>query len=128
MSSDASNPIADQRSAASSRWSLLIKAARFVAVTALFGWLYGWASPKCFPPDRQSDYVLGFVHGALMPMALPSLVMGKNVEIFASNNSGRPYKIAYICGINACGLVFFGSMFLSPKRKPVTSASSHKSE
>ena len=57
------------------------------------------------------------LHGALMPMALPSLVIGKNVEIYAVNNSGRMYKLGYIAGINVCGLAFFGSMFWQPSTK-----------
>ena len=46
-----------------------------------------------------------------MPMAMPSLIIGKNVEIFANNNNGRFYKLGYICGINVCGLLFFGFGF-----------------
>lgn len=56
-----------------------------------------------------------------MPMALPSLVMGQDVEIFAKNNSGRPYKIGYIVGINLCGLIVFGSVFWKPGRRNETS-------
>jgi len=49
-------------------------------------------------------------------MALPSLVLGQDVDIFAANNSGRRYKIGYICGINLCGLIVFGSAFWKPKK------------
>jgi len=59
------------------------------------------------------------LHGALMPMALPSLVIGQDVDIFAANNSGRPYKIGYIFGINLCGLIFFGAAFWKPKKKSI---------
>ena len=59
------------------------------------------------------------LHGGLMPMALPSLVMGQNVDIFAANNSGRLYKLGYIVGINICGLIFFGSAFWQPKRSGI---------
>ena len=52
-----------------------------------------------------------------MPLALPSLLLGKNVDIFESNNTGRPYKIGYICGINVCGLTFFGPLFWRPKNR-----------
>lgn len=61
----------------------------------------------------------GMLHGALMPLALPSLLMGQNVEIFATENSGRIYKIGYICGINVCGLTFFGPLFWRPKSREV---------
>ena len=97
----------------------LAKAVKFILVTALFGWLYGWASPHCFPENRRVGFAWGMLHGALMPMALPTLVMDKDVEIFDSNNDGRFYKIGYIVGINLCGLVFFGSIFWKPAKKTV---------
>jgi hypothetical protein len=57
------------------------------------------------------------LHGAIMPMALPSLLMGKDVTIYSETNTGRTYKIGYIVGINLCGVVVFGSAFLRPKRR-----------
>ena len=95
----------------------LITAARLLAIGLLLGWLYGWASPKVYPTESKLGFGYGCVHGALMPMALPSLVMGYDVEIFAPNHSGRGYKLGYILGINICGLVFFGSAFWSPKKR-----------
>lgn len=94
----------------------LKKAVVFVGTMLLLGWFYGWASPHGYPKERTLGFGYGALHGALMPMALPSLVMGQNVEIFAANNSGRPYKIGYIVGINLCGLLVFGSAFWKPKR------------
>jgi hypothetical protein len=41
--------------------------------------------------------------------------MGHDAAIYAPNNSGRGYKIGYICGINACGLIFFGMAFWKPR-------------
>lgn len=104
------------------RRHLLRKALTLAAVTVVFGWVYGWASPWAFPTDRAADFKYGVLHGALMPIALPSLVMGKDVTIYANENSGRGYKIGYICGINLCGLLFFGVAFRRP-----TSAKSYKS-
>jgi ABC-type Fe3+ transport system permease subunit len=95
----------------------LITAVRLVAIGVMLGWLYAWASPWAYPREGKLGFGHGCVHGALMPMALPSLVMGNDVEIFAANNSGRGYKLGYIIGINVCGLVFFGSAFWSPKKK-----------
>jgi len=96
---------------------LLTKTATFIVVALIFGWVYAWASPRVFPKDVRAGFGYGMVHGALMPMALPSLVMGKDVDIFDSNNSGRGYKLGYIVGINVCGLIFFGSVFWRPTRK-----------
>ena len=43
--------------------------------------------------------------------------MGKDVDIFDANNSGRGYKLGYIVGINVCGLLFFGSVFWRRPKK-----------
>ncbi len=90
----------------------------FLAVAFLLGWFYGWASPRVYPRDERLGFGYGMLHGGLMPMALPSLVMGQDVEIFAANNTGRPYKLGYIVGINVCGLIFFGSAFWRPRTPP----------
>ena len=89
----------------------------FVVTIVLLSWFYGWASPRAYPTDRPLGFGHGALHGALMPMALPSLVLGQNVQIFATNNTGRPYKIGYIVGINLCGLLVFGSAFWQPGKQ-----------
>jgi hypothetical protein len=107
--------------------TLLRKALTLVVVGILFGMLYDWAKPWAYPADRPVGFNYGVLHGAMMPIALPTLVMGKDVMIYANNNSGRIYKIGYICGINLCGLVFFGLAFWRPRRDATpTSASSDK--
>jgi len=53
----------------------------------------------------------GMVQGALMPCALPTLALGYDVNIYAANNNGVPYKLGYALGVNLCGAVFFGSVF-----------------
>jgi hypothetical protein len=103
---------------------LLRKAMVLAIVTVAFGWFYGWASPWAFPKNTTAGFGRGILHGALMPLALPSLVIGRDVEIFAADNSGRGYKIGYICGINVCGLAFFGPLFWRPKR----GAADHKNQ
>lgn len=97
-------------------------AARLIAVALFLGWLYGWAGPRIHPPQTQFGLPYGVAHGALMPMALPALIMGKDVTIYSESNNGRPYKIGYIIGINLCGLVFFGSAFWQPRRQPDSDA------
>jgi hypothetical protein len=96
--------------------TLLRKALTLVIVGILFGKLYDWATPWAYPANRPVGFTYGVLHGAMMPISLPTLVMGKDVTIYANNNSGRPYKIGYICGINLCGLIFFGLAFYRPKR------------
>ena len=53
----------------------------------------------------------GILHGALMPMALPNLVIGQDVTIYAPSNIGRLYKLGYTLGVNGCGALFFGMFF-----------------
>lgn len=95
---------------------LAIQVVRLVLVGLLLGWLYAWAAPVVYPKDKTPGFWLGTAHGALMPMALPSLLMGKDVPIYAQDNLGSKYKIGYIAGINACGIVVFGMAFWKPRR------------
>jgi hypothetical protein len=111
--------------------TLLAKAAILLIVGLLLGWVYAWASPRVYPRAPALGFSYGVVHGGLMPMALPSLLMGQDVEIFASNNSGRSYKLGYIVGINLCGLIFFGSAFWRPRARSAKSAgatAAHKNQ
>jgi hypothetical protein len=118
-------PLSDPaRPPARRRKSWLKNIVVFLIVTALFGWAYGWASSRAFPQDKTFGFGYGMLHGALMPLALPSLLLGRDVEIYAADNSGRSYKIGYICGINVCGLAFFGPLFWRPRR----GAAHHKNQ
>ena len=87
-----------------------------LAFLALFGLLLGlgqdWMASRYYGPERVAGFHLGLIQGALMPAALPALLMGKDVAIYASANEGRRYKIGYILGINLCGTLFFGFAFL----------------
>jgi len=98
------------------------KVATMIVVTVIFGWLYGWASPWAYAEKQPAGFAFGLLHGAMMPLSLPSLVIGKDVPIFAPNNTGRVYKIGYICGVNVCGLFFIGPLFWRPRTTtaPVT--------
>lgn len=102
---------------------ILRKVVTLAIVTLVFGWLYGWASPWAFSAERPAGFAYGLLHGAMMPLSLPSLVIGKNVSIYDDNNLGRIYKIGYICGVNICGLIFIGPLFWRP-RSPATVTSS----
>ena len=99
------------------RKPLFFRLARLTILCLGLSLLYGWAAPRAYPPDTQFGLEYGILHGALMPMALPSLIMGKDVTIYCENNDGRRYKIGYILGINLCGLLVFGTAFLRINRK-----------
>jgi hypothetical protein len=95
---------------------LVVKVATLVVLGLLFGYAYDWAAPRFYGPERVPGFGMGMLHGALMPIALPSLLMGKDVPIYAASNTGRIYKIGYIAGINLCGLTFFGVAFWQPRK------------
>ncbi len=63
-----------------------------------------------------AGFARGIVHGALMPCALPSLLVGKNVPIYAIENTGRTYNLGYTVGVNGCGAIFFGALFFRLSR------------
>jgi hypothetical protein len=95
---------------------LAVKASTLILLGLLFGFGYDWAAPRFYGPERVAGFRLGVLHGALMPVALPSLLLGKDVPIYGTNNTGRTYKLGYIAGINLCGLLFFGFAFRQPRR------------
>jgi hypothetical protein len=63
-----------------------------------------------------ADFKAGVLHGVLMPLALPNLLVGDDVTIYAPENLGRPYKLGYTVGVNGCGLLFFGFFFWRVRR------------
>jgi hypothetical protein len=87
---------------------------RLVVLGVLLAVFYEWGSRRFYPQAGDAGFWHGTLHGALMPMALPSLVAGRDVPIYADRNTGRGYKLGYIAGINACGFVVFGLAFLKP--------------
>src|SRR5512135_53505 len=90
---------------------LAVKALTLVVLGLVLGLGYDWATPRFYGSGHVAGFGLGVLHGALMPVALPSLLLGKDVPIYAEKNQGRVYKLGYIAGINACGFVFFGLAF-----------------
>ena len=87
---------------------------RFLPVV-LFGGLMVWvvhrSSARLDRALEPAGFARGLLHGALMPMALPNLLLGQDVTIYAANNRGRPYKLGYAMGVNGCGALFFGFAF-----------------
>lgn len=61
--------------------------------------------------EEQAGFFRGLVQGALMPMAMPNLLVGRDVVIYSANNAGVPYKLGYTVGVNACGALFFGFLY-----------------
>ena len=111
-------------SAVPASWAkrLAVKAATLALLGLVLGFGYDRAAPRFYGPGRVAGFRLGVLHGALMPVALPSLLLGRDVPIYAEKNQGRIYKLGYIAGINACGFVFFGLAFWRPGRSPPKAA------
>lgn len=103
---------------------LVVKIASLVMLGLVFGFGYDWAAPRLYGPERVASFRLGVVHGAFMPVALPSLLMGNDVPIYTTSLAGRTYKLGYIAGVNLCGLFFFGVAFWQPKRRESQTAAS----
>jgi hypothetical protein len=51
-----------------------------------------------------------------MPMALPHFLLGRDIQIYSSNNTGVSYKLGYTTGVNACGAILFGFLFWRLRR------------
>jgi hypothetical protein len=98
------------------------KAVILAVVVVVFGSLYNWAIPWAYPANGTAGFGYGMLHGALMPLSLPSLVLGHDVQIYDGNNTGRIYKFGYICGVDLCGLAFIGPLFWRPRELTKTSS------
>jgi hypothetical protein len=117
MSSSPSTLEADR--GAPRRWPAWgTKVVGLIAATIVLGWLFAWAQSNSYQADKTAGFWMGLVHGAVMPAALPCLIAGKDVPIFAPNNTGRGYKLGYVFGINCSGIVFFGLSFRPNRPKP----------
>ena len=93
---------------------------KFIILTAIslgLGFAHDWAASRYYQPDYVAGFHTGLLEGALMPAALPGLLTGHDLPIYAPNNLGRPYKIGYILGLNTCGTLFFGIAFWHPRRR-----------
>lgn len=86
-----------------------------LAVVVIGLWVSGWLLHRLASDaeagGRRPGFIAGMAHGALMPMALPRLLVGREVRIYAPVNAGRTYDLGYTCGVNASGALFFGLMY-----------------
>jgi hypothetical protein len=96
---------------------IIIKIVAMTAIALGLGFFHAWASTRYYQPDYVAGFGTGMMEGAVMPAALPGLMGGKDLPIYAPNNLGRPYKIGFILGLNTSGSVFFGVAFWQPRRR-----------
>lgn len=87
-----------------------------VLLAFAIGWTLNRIELAFEKQNKRAGFARGVLQGALMPMALPNLLVGQDVAIYAANNTGRSYKLGYTMGVNACGLIFFGIFFWRLRR------------
>lgn len=90
---------------------ILLRAITIAVVAISLGWVVQRSSASLDRSAAPAGFARGMLHGAIMPMAMPNLLIGQEVTIYAPNNTGRSYKLGYTAGVNACGLLFFGYFF-----------------
>jgi hypothetical protein len=90
---------------------LVLRLAIIVTVTYGWAWFVNHSVTAADARAQAAGFSRGMLHGALMPGAMPMLLLGKDVVIYASNNNGRFYKLGYTFGVNACGALFFGGFY-----------------
>jgi hypothetical protein len=93
---------------------LLWRIAKRIASIVILAFVLGWVSSRLSHTGevgRTAGFTRGLLHGATMPLAVPNLLVGDDVEIYSPNNTGRTYKLGYTVGINVCGAFFFGFLF-----------------
>ena len=88
-------------------WRLLVIA----LVSSALGWVLHRSAESVGANARPVGFGHGVLHGVLMPCALPALLAGSDLKIYATNNTGRAYNLGYTVGVNGCGLIFFGVLF-----------------
>jgi hypothetical protein len=89
----------------------LLRVAVVLSVLLCLGFLTRQLAATLERRQEPAGFPSGFVQGALMPAALPYLLIGRDVVIYAPNNTGVAYKLGYTLGVNACGALFFGILF-----------------
>jgi glycosyltransferase involved in cell wall biosynthesis len=95
-------------------YRLLLNAAKSIVQLLIVSLIVGWILNHTAKPGSTQEpagFWLGMLHGALCPCALPNLVAGFDVPIYALNNVGRLYKLGFAAGINVCGVFFFALLY-----------------
>src|SRR6267378_6064323 len=81
-------------------WKFALRLAAFLILAMLIGWILNRVSNSLERSSQPAGFGRGMLQGALMPMALPNLLVGNDVIIYSRNNTGRTYKLGYTAGVN----------------------------
>ncbi len=94
------------------RWRVVLLRLLMVLLVAFsIGAVLNRVSAKLDGNARPAGFSRGMLQGALMPMAMPNLLVGRDVTIYSPTNTGVSYKLGYTVGVNGCGAIFFGFLF-----------------
>lgn len=105
---NANNAASDPAPGLLPRLGRLLARLLIVAIVAMsLGWIVQRSSAALDRDPSPAGFFRGVLHGAIMPMAMPNLIVGLDVTLYAPNNTGRTYKLGYTAGVNVCGLLFF---------------------
>jgi hypothetical protein len=89
----------------------LLRVALLAAIALVFGAILNRVASTLEQDNRPAGFFRGMVQGALMPMAMPNLLVGRDITIYSPRNTGVQYKLGYTLGVNVCGAVFFGGFY-----------------
>lgn len=99
------------------RWLKIIRRTlTTLMMAALVGWFMHQIARHFDRSPEPAGFGRGLLQGALMPAAMPNLLVGSDVTIYAQKNTGVPYKLGYTLGVDACGAIFFGYFFFRLNR------------
>ena len=90
---------------------IVLRVLLVLALATLIGRTLNVIAKSMEARSQPAGFRHGMIQGALMPMAMPNLLVGKDITIYAQNNTGLTYKLGYTAGVNACGAIFFGMFF-----------------
>ena len=94
------------------RWlRICLRLAAILLLATFVGWTLNRIEISFNRSANPAGFGRGVIQGALMPMSLPNLLVGNDVIIYSTRNTGRYYKLGYTMGVNICGAFFFGLFF-----------------
>ena len=92
-------------------WRIPLRVVLVLLLAAAIGGILNRLSATLERSARPAGFSRGVLQGALMPMCMPNLLLGRDVIIYSQNNTGVRYKLGYTVGVNGCGALFFGVLF-----------------
>jgi hypothetical protein len=102
--------------AARRRPGWVFRLASIILLAFVIGWTLNQISRRLDRTERRAGFTRGLLQGAMMPAAMPNLLVGQDVAIYSERNNGVLYKLGYTMGVNACGALFFGLFYVRVNR------------